>query len=235
MARIVTMHQPNYLPWIGLFSKICYSNCFVIADTSPFSRHQFTNRNKIRSNSGCGYLTIPINHRFYDLRICDVGLPSDKKWEEDHWKSIYNSYVHAYWFRNHSDFFKNIYAKDFQYLTEINMEIITYLLKSFEINVEIIRASDLNLDPSLQKTDLIVAAMKNVHADVYLSGPSGQNYLEVEKFPQNSIELKYSRFQHPVYPQRYPDFEPNMAAIDLLFNMGPRASEIIKASGSIEC
>ena len=47
------------------------------------------------------------------------------------------------------------------------------------------------------------------------------------------MELKFFNFKSPVYKQKYPGFEPDMSAIDLLFNMGPEASEIIKTSGSI--
>ena len=48
------------------------------------------------------------------------------------------------------------------------------------------------------------------------------------------MELKFFNFKSPVYKQKYPGFEPDMSAIDLLFNMGPHAGEIINASGSLE-
>ena len=91
----------------------------------------------------------------------------------------------------------------------------------------------MNLDKKLRTTDFIIAMMKASGSDVYLSGPSGRDYLETNKFAQNNLVLKFFRFEHPIYKQRYPGFESNMSALDLLFNMGPEASEIIKTSGSI--
>ena len=161
-------------------------------------------------------------------------LPVDKSWQEHHWKSIFHEYAKTDYFNLYRDFFEELYQKDFEYLWQINEEIILYLLRCFEINVEVKKASELIVSPYLQKTDLQVALLKSVGADTYLSGPSGREYLEIEKFPQNNIILKYFKFEHPVYKQRYPGFEPNMSAIDLLFNLGPQASDIIKASGSIE-
>ena len=114
------------------------------------------------------------------------------------------------------------------------MEIILYLMKCFEIEAKVLRASEIDVDPGLRKTDLKIALLKSVGANTYLSGPSGRNYLDSEKFPENNIGLRFAKFQHPVYEQRYPGFEPNMAAIDMLFNVGSQASEIIKGSGSIE-
>jgi hypothetical protein len=107
-------------------------------------------------------------------------------------------------------------------------------LSCFEISVEVVRTSQLTVDSSLRKTDLMLAYLKKVGAGVYLSGPSGRNYLETEKFPHNNIALKFFKFQHPVYPQRFPGFEPNMSALDLLFNVGPEGGDIIRSSASAE-
>ena len=232
--KIVTMHQPNYLPWLGLFSRIKHVDCFVIADVIKYTNRSVTNRNKVRTNKGWSYLTIPLNRKNSGLRICDVLLTRDKKWMEDHRKTITHNYTKADFFSLYRDFFKELYQKDFQYLWQINEEIILYLLKCFDINVEVIKGSELNIDPELEKTDLLIALLKSVGADIYLSGPSGRNYLEFDKFLQNNIGLKFFKFQHPVYKQRYPGFEPNMAAIDLLFNVGSQSAEIIKTSGAIE-
>ena len=97
-----------------------------------------------------------------------------------------------------------------------------------------LKASEMAVDPNLPTTDFIIATMVSAGADVYLSGPSGRNYLDLGKFPQQNMGLKFLKFEHPVYKQRYPGFEPNMSTIDLLFNMGPQAGAIIKASGSLE-
>ena len=232
MSKIVTMHQPNYLPWIGLFSKIQQSDCFIISDT--YQCADITRRNKIRTNTGSGYLTIPIGKKFYKSRICDVLLPDKNSWQDLHWLQIYQNYAHTKYFPTYGDFFKTLYQKDFKYLWQINTEIILFLLKCFSIDVEIKKTSDLNLDPRLEGTDLIIAELKSVGGQTYLSGPSGSNYLEFEKFPNNEVDLKFCKFEHPVYKQRYPGFVPNLSAIDLLFNKGQMSGEIIEKSWSME-
>ena len=59
-----------------------------------------------------------------------------------------------------------------------------------------------------------------VGADVYLSGPGGRGYLNLEPFNEEGIEVRFQKFHHPEYTQRFPGFAPNMAAIDALFNAG---------------
>jgi hypothetical protein len=233
MMKIVTMHQPNYLPWIGLFSKVMQADCFVIMDTFQYTRHGLIHRNKIRTNAGSCYLTIPISKEFATVKIKDVALTQDKGWQEVHWKSIYHNYLKTDFFKDHSDFFEQLYKQDFHYLWQINMDIIRYLLQCFEINVEVIMASDLNIDQNLNHTDMIIAVLKSIDAKNYLSGPSGRDYLELEKFQQNNLNCEFIQFQHPVYKQRYPGFESNLSAIDLLFNVGPQSNQMIKDSANI--
>jgi hypothetical protein len=234
MNKIVTIHQPNYTPWIGLFSKIAQTNAFIIADNFRIGDGSFVNRNKIRVNTGWIYLTIPLSHDTRGLPINQIILPVDMTWRQQHWKAICSNYVKTAYFKDHKDYFEELYLKDIQYIWQLNIEIILHLLKSFNINVKIFKASEMLVDQNLRKTDMILSLLKNVGADTYLSGPSGRNYLEYEKFPQHKINMKIFNFKHPVYRQRYSGFEPNMSAIDLLFNMGPESIEIVKKAGSIE-
>ncbi len=234
MREIVTMHQPNYLPWIGLFSKVSQADCFVIMDNFQYTKDGVIHRNKIRTNTGTGYLTIPISKEFARAKIKDVLLPSDRTWQNIHWQSLYAHYIRSGFFKDYSGFFEDLYRQQYQYLWQVNMEIIRYLLKCFEINVEILMSSELGVDPDLKHTDMIIAVLQSLGANTYLSGPSGRDYLESEKFARNGLSCKFARFQHPVYTQRYPGFEPNLAAVDLLFNAGRPAGGIIKAAGSME-
>lgn len=232
--KIVTIHQPNYLPWIGLFSKASQANCFIVNDTAQYVSSGVTNRNKVRTRAGWCYLTVPVDHSFYDARIIDVLLPPDRKWREKHWQTICCNYARTRFFKDHAPFFEQLYREDFDYLWQINEKVFLYLLDCFRIEVEVLKYSQMDVDPRLKKTDLVVACLQQAGADIYLSGPSGKKYLEVEKFARNHIALEFSRFEHPTYRQRYPGFEPNMSAIDLLFNRGTQAADIIRDSASVE-
>jgi len=69
-------------------------------------------------------------------------------------------------------------------------------------------------------TNRLVEIVKTVGGDIYLSGSGGKNYMDVSLFKKAGIGVKYQDFKHPIYSQRYLGFEPNMAAIDALFNVG---------------
>ena len=56
----VSIHQPNFIPWIGYFYKILKSDVFVILDNVQFTKNGLTNRNQIKTPEGPGWLTLPV-------------------------------------------------------------------------------------------------------------------------------------------------------------------------------
>ena len=44
--RIVSIHQPDFIPWLGFFNKLKRANDFVIMDTAqiPNKKPSYTNR-----------------------------------------------------------------------------------------------------------------------------------------------------------------------------------------------
>ncbi|MFQ5884067.1 MAG: WbqC family protein [Thermoplasmata archaeon] len=224
----ITIHQPNYLPWLGYFVKMAQGDKHILLDNVEYSKNSWVNRNRIRNEEGWQYLTIPIPREFHGARIRDVKLPDSGKWKKQHRKAIEANYGRAQHFRSHSDFFQKLYEREFNYLTEINEEVISYLLRSFEINVEIVKASELNIDSSLKGSDLLIEIAKKVGATTYISGPSGRTYLQLEEFKGAGIAVEFFSFIAKPYRQAFPGFVPGMASIDALFNLGIAAKDLIR-------
>ena len=58
----VSIHQPNFLPWLGFFDKIKRSDAFVVFDNVQYPRGKghFGNRNKIKIDNNSKWLTVPV-------------------------------------------------------------------------------------------------------------------------------------------------------------------------------
>jgi hypothetical protein len=41
------------------------------------------------------------------------------------------------------------------------------------------------------------------------------------------VKLRFFKMSHPVYPQLWGDFIPNLSSFDLLLNCGPKAHDIL--------
>lgn len=227
MTKIVTIHQPNYLPWIGFFGKIKQTDVFVSLDVVDFSKDSFTQRTRIRTPKGWTYLTIPIERKYYRRSINEVLLPNDNRWMEKHWKSIQFNYGRASYFKEYKTIFEKFYHTEFRSLVELNENAILFLMRELRIESELLKASELGVDRNLRRTDLLIDVLTKTAASVYLSGKSGERYLEKEKFRDHGIELVFQKFEHPTYTQRFNGFVPNLSIIDLLFNMGKAAKSLV--------
>jgi hypothetical protein len=226
----VAIHQPNYLPWAGFFCKMNLVDTFISFDSVEFPNNSIVHRNKIRTKDGWDWLTIPVERKNIGLPIKDVLLPADNTWWKKHWVALIANYSKAEYFSEYKPFFEDLYRQRKQKnLQELNESIILYLAESFKISVKFVRASELDLDFSLRKTDFILDILKKVKCTRYFSGAGGaKSFLEEDKIKKNNIELWYTRMQPVEYRQRWPGFEPYMSSLDLLFNMGgEKGREII--------
>ncbi|MCX7927450.1 MAG: WbqC family protein [Candidatus Omnitrophica bacterium] len=227
---IVSVHQPQYIPWLGFFDKIAKSDCFVFLDNVQYKEREFQNRNKIRTSNGVIWLSVPvITKDKARQRIKEVLIDNTQPWQRKHWNALVSAYGKAKFFRQYSSFFENVYKTQWQYLWQLNVEIIKYILHCLNINTVIKFESELNTTTT--KTARIIEICKKLAADTYLSGAGGKDYLEEELFSQNQIKLIYQEYKHPHYRQMFmkneDDFIANLSVIDLLFNEGPRSKDIL--------
>ncbi len=58
--KLLSAHQPDYLPWLGFFHKVSVSDLFVIFDDVPYSKKMRYNRNKILGPNGAFLLSVPV-------------------------------------------------------------------------------------------------------------------------------------------------------------------------------
>ncbi len=229
----VAIHQPCYIPWLGYFYKMMHCDVFVFLDNVQFSiGSHFGSRNKVWTSRGEMWLTVPcLKKRKTSQRICDVKIDKTSNWRRKHKNALRLNYSKARCFNDYSDFL-DIYNAEWQKLKDLNKAVIGYIAEKLDIHCEFYDASLLGAEGS--STDLLVDICKRVHGDAYLSGFGGRNYQEPEKFEDAGIELKYSDFVHPVYPQLGTNFVSHLSIVDLLFNCGSQSRSILlKAHG--EC
>ncbi len=228
---IVSVHQPQYIPYLGYLGKIDKSDCFVFLDQVQYKPREYQNRNKIRTKDGAIWLTVPVISKGKGRqKICDVRIDNNFSWQKRHWKNLETWYGTAKFFNDHFIFFEEVYTKKWEKLIDLNVCIINYILKEFKIEVPIYCESELNINA--QATNRIIEICKKLNADTYLSGIGGKNYLEEDKFTQAGIKLEYQNFIHPTYHQQYMGreniFLPYMSCIDLLFNEGVESGKILR-------
>jgi len=229
MSKILSIHQPNYIPYLGFFYKIAKSDVFVYLDEVQFPRGQsFASRNKIKTPNGVVYLTIPISiprGRKGKVKYSEVEFANDK-WKDKHLKTLQFSYKRAKYFDEVFNIFRNQILAHNKFV-ELNIALIEKFLDYLAIPTKRVRLSKI-LDKFGKKTELIIDLCKTINAETYLSGTGGgREYNDEEMLLKNNIILKYSNFKHPEYSQLWGEFQSNLSIIDLLFNHGPESRSIL--------
>jgi len=229
--KVVAIHQPEYLPWLGFFKKMMNVELFVFLDDVQFRKKGWQNRNRIRINDGTTLLSIPVHTHSYP-KINEVTIDNEKNWSIRHKKSILYNYARAPYFGEIKDFIESIFEKKFQYLVDLNTEIIKFIMNELEIKSKIVFSSELEI--SKKGSDRVLDICKAVDADHYITGTFwAESNLRVEEFKKSNIDVEFQKFQHPIYKQIHGEFIPEMSIIDLLFNEGRKeAKKILQNSTS---
>lgn len=222
---IISIHQPNFLPWLGYFYKIAASDMFIVLDDVQYTKNSYINRSQIKTPQGCLWLTVPV-HASLSNKINEVRI-SQTIWKEKCLKTLESFYKKAPYFLNYKEEIFALFSKEYTYISELNIAFIKYLCSVFEIKTPFFLASE--MPSSFKGDDRLIELVKNLKGNVYLSGLGGKQYQSEKKFKEKEIELIYSPFEHPIYPQLWRDFEAGLSALDFLFNCGPNFKIIFKA------
>lgn len=223
---IVSIHQPQYLPWIPYFSKIKDSDIFVLLDDVQFQKNGLQNRNFIFSKNGEIRLTIPVFHSLSDT-IHTIKI-SDLRILKKHWQTIEMVYKKTPHFQEIAPKLQAIYNTDYSLLCELNIDLIQFYLDYLSINTKIIRSS--KMEKEGDKSDLVLSICKNLGAHTYLTGSGGLEYLKFDEFEKESIAIVTTEYKFTEYTQinkAEEQFVPHLSIMDLVFNEGKNAINYI--------
>jgi hypothetical protein len=216
------------MPWLGYFDKIVQSDIFVFLDTVQFKKNEFQNRNKIKTSQGWQWLTVPVVYK-YPEHIDEVNINNRIDWRKKHMRTLEINYQKAPYCRDLFPTLKEFYAANSELLSEVNRESVLMLLKILGVHKETKVASELGDFPE-EPSERLAAICESLGADTYLSGAAGSDYLDLKPFNERGIRVEFQNFKHPVYPQLYGDFIPNLSLLDLLFNCGPDSLNILEGT-----
>ena len=168
---IISIHQPNFMPWNPYFDKIRKADLFVILKNCQFEKNGYQNRFMINNK----WKTMSVRKK--TQKICD------KKYINHiiDWENIKRStpeYV------NELGLFDDIIDEN---LSETNINIIKKICKKLDIKTEI--AYD--FETNLVGTERLVDVCKHYGAKKYISGVSGKKYLDLNLFHNNNIEVEF--------------------------------------------
>ncbi|MGA3206904.1 MAG: WbqC family protein [Syntrophales bacterium] len=225
---IVSVHQPQYLPWLGYFDKIDKADVFVLLDNVQFKKNEVQNRNKIKTAAGGQWLTVPVMYHFPQL-INEVEINNRERWQNKQQQALISNYKKAPHWNALEPFFTDLFQSQWQTISQLNIYVVKKLVEILGIKTPLHIASEMGKFPE-DPDERLIAITKYFGTDTYLAGSGGRNYMDMDRYDRNSIKVLFQDYRHPVYEQLFGDFLPYMSVIDLIFNHGDESLRILRGN-----
>src|SRR5512138_3765411 len=225
--------QPGYLPWLGFFDQMRRADVFVYYDDVQYDTHGWRNRNRIKTQRGPLWLTVPVRHSGLSKpRILDVAIDARTNWAKKHVASLRQAYAAAPFVKQYVTALEEVLMTPWERLVDLDLTVAGLLAEWLGARPRIECASTLGIGGD--QTERLVNICRHFGATSYLTGSAARGYLNVTLFENNGIAVDWQDFTHPVYPQLHGEFVPYLSAIDLILNCGPQSARVLEGVAHVE-
>jgi hypothetical protein len=199
------MVQPlYYFPCVYAFADLLQESTISFDKEMLFKRSSYRNRMIIAAANGAIQLSIPvIGGRAIKSIYKEVEIDYRSHWQRDHFRTLCTAYGNSPFFMFYRDELEKLYQETPRLLYEWNLMCLAWVLKKMKIEKRI--ENEIVHENELQKTSFF---------ELYT--------------PQNSHT--HSTSISSTYNQVFADktgFLPNLSILDLLFNEGPHAKQVL--------
>lgn len=192
---VVTAHQPNFLPGASVIRKVEQADAVIWLDEVQYSHGGWSNRNRMPDGS---WLTIPVDRTTDMAAFNRVRVSGHGNWRGKAVATIDQHYTKYPLVQQIVDELWRPYGL----LVGLNLALLRVLVDELEIAtpwhfqshldgghaVVAVSESRAELAPISERLAMMVA---EVGGSVYLSGPSGRNYLDERPFAERGIAVDY--------------------------------------------
>lgn len=168
----ISIHQPNFFAWYPFFQKIEQADNFVIMTHCQYQKNGDQNRFTIENNR----YTMSINNKLEEAIF------------EKKYVNFLNDWVRI---KNKLPEFKSVLAQFddciCENMSETNIKIILKIIDILKIKTNVVY----DFETSLVGTDRLVEICEFYKAKTYISGSSGEKYLDLKKFKEKDISVVF--------------------------------------------
>ena len=145
MSKIIAIHQPNYIPWLGYFYKIYQADTFVFLDDVQYSNKGMHDFHYIKTPQGRFRMKIPVKVNFGD-NINQVIVNDHIQWKVNQLKQLESNYKKTPHFNEVYNDVAQLFDLNVSSLSELNIKIIQLITSKFGISTDFVVSSALAIE-----------------------------------------------------------------------------------------
>ena len=227
----VSIHQPNFMPWMGYFKKIMASDVFVFLDDVQIQKKagSWTNRVKVLNAGEPKWLTVPIVRVSGTTQNINMTEFAQSDWGSRCQQVIDAAYRKAPFHKEIMDLVETLFQFSPRYLSEFNENSVKKIFDYLQLSTpKLVKSSEFEV--SATATERLIELVLLLDGDEYLCGDGSAGYLDSEKFASANIKLTFQNHRESPYIQlNSSEFIPGLSIVDALMMVGPKAvQELLK-------
>ena len=204
----MTILPLTYLGNTEWFARLAQGDC-IIDIGENWVKQTSRNRCEIMTSGGAATLTVPVHGYGQKIATKDIRIDNSKNWQHRHWVSLVSAYRNSPYFDHYEEKFAPIYARKFNFLTDLNLFLFNNL------------TSVLKLGNAIEISENYIVASTE---DVDMRGKKAFRMF-------NNLTSKTPIFPNfPEYIQVFSATRPfvgGLSIVDLLFCEGPSAVDFL--------
>ena len=188
---------PYYLPCIEYFVLISYVGHIILEKKEHFVKQTYRNRTYVLTTNGIQRLTVPIKKQGQrKVPYEAIAIDYSQSWQDTHWRCLQTAYGKSPFFAYYADTIKEMIHANYELLYKLNVDLLTFFLKSFNLHTSI------------------------SHTDSYEPILSEQYDFRTIIDHKQKTRIDKNIYYYQAFGEQ---FVPNLSIIDLLFAKGPEA------------
>ncbi len=226
-APATALLLPGYSPDLAWLARALHAGRVILDDLHPFSRKSKVHRTKIRTPDGHQWLTIPFVSEDRRKPIREVRIDDRRPWLGHHLQALEYNYRNSPWF----DFYEPEIRADLEKTSGCGLlvDAVRHLMQRQWLYLELPDfpewSSELMSQSGMGEFADWPYLPENDRMEIWQE-PHSRHY---QKPHPNAVRTGTVQpvFHIPEYRQHFPGFVPGCGILDLLFEYGPDAWQVL--------
>lgn len=214
----LAVRPPEYFPRLSYIALMQEVDVFVVADTFQYSRQSFQNRARIRTPQGWSWLSVPLQGRQHGLPISQTVIDNRTAWASKHRRALEYNYRQTPFYDYYEANMASFFEKSWITLGDLATGSLMMIHKMYGLRCELVLGSALPGAP-----DTLASIVESMDFNELLVG--------ADTYEQDASVVSGARrfeFDEPTYRQHFDGHELLLSSLDLFFNYGPEAGNMLR-------